>query len=195
MGLLGRRLRTCGFDVFRFPYASRRILIAENARRLKEFIDLIPGESAHFVAHSLGGRVVMRLLQDFPDVKPGRFVALGTPFLGSQVAVRLSASIAGRWLLGAGGRDGLLGPVSDIRPSREIGVIAGTSPFGVGRLICSLTGPSDGTVGVAETRLPGVTECREVNTTHTGLLFSADVAARICCFLQTGYFDRRARGA
>lgn len=190
MALLGRRLQRCGFDVFRFPYSARHPPPGETVRRLKAFIDALPYGQIHLVAHSLGGRIAWRLVQGFPELKPGRVVALGTPFVPSTVARKLAGRSWGNRLLGRGGADGLLEPLPEGRPAREFGVIAGTLPWGVGRLFCALDGPNDGTVTVAETRLPGITDHITLATTHMGMLFSRPVAAQACLFLHAGRFAR-----
>jgi hypothetical protein len=43
-------------------------------------------------------------------------------------------------------------------------------------------------VPVAETRLPGLTDHCVIDTTHTGLLFSAEAAAAAIAFLRHGRF-------
>ncbi|HSH84055.1 MAG TPA: hypothetical protein VK979_02700, partial [Guyparkeria sp.] len=63
-------------------------------------------------------------------------------------------------------------------------MIAGTRPLGPGRLLPeTLDGPNDGTVAVAETRVPGLAahECLPVN--HFGMLLSRLVAEMAIAFL------------
>ncbi|KAF0191385.1 MAG: hypothetical protein FD165_1719 [Gammaproteobacteria bacterium] len=188
MAWLARHLKKRGFAVHRFPYHSRQASIADHAAQLRQFASALPNDTVHYVAHSLGGRVVWQLLNEYPNRKPGRVVALGTPFLGSRVAGVLAGSGWGRWLLGPGGIDGLLAPVRVGEKPPEIGVIAGISPYGAGRLLCRFDEPSDGTVAVAETRLPGATAHLTIRTTHTGLLLSPAVARNVSGFLATGHF-------
>jgi hypothetical protein len=44
-------------------------------------------------------------------------------------------------------------------------------------------------VAVAETRLPGASDARTVNASHTALLFSARAARYACAFLKHGRFS------
>lgn len=74
--------------------------------------------------------------------------------------------------------------------ARELGVIAGTRPLGVGRLAPGLGRPNDGTVAVAETKLVGMTDYAELPVTHTWLLYSRPAARQVCAFLATGRFTR-----
>ena len=55
-------------------------------------------------------------------------------------------------------------------------------------LFADLGGPSDGTIAVSETRLPGLADHLVLPVTHTGMLFSGEVAAATSTFLQTGRF-------
>jgi hypothetical protein len=43
-------------------------------------------------------------------------------------------------------------------------------------------------VAVAETRLPGLADHCVVESSHTSLLFSPEVARRVACFLREGQF-------
>ena len=78
----------------------------------------------------------------------------------------------------------------DVCASREIGVIAGTIPVGVGQLLTSFDGDNDGTVAVAETQLPGIKDhiCLAVN--HKGLVVSNNVIDQAAAFLRRGEFLR-----
>ena len=75
---------------------------------------------------------------------------------------------------------------------REVGVIAGRLPLGLGAMLGQLAGEHDGTVAVEETRLPGVADHCVVEANHTGLLFSQEVARLVTAFLRHGHFDTTA---
>ncbi len=62
-------------------------------------------------------------------------------------------------------------------------------PFGLGFALGSLTAPHDGTVAVAETRLPGIADHRTVSASHTGMLLSSEVADLVVEFLRSGSFQ------
>jgi pimeloyl-ACP methyl ester carboxylesterase len=145
------------------------------------------GQPVHLVGHSLGGLLALRacLAADLPS---GRVVCLGSPLKGSAAARSFSAwGRGGEVLLGHNrelleqGFDCWTGP-------RQVGVIAGRTPLGLGAVLGHLDGEHDGTVAVEETRLPGLTGHCVVEANHTGLLFSADVAQRAGHFLRDGHF-------
>jgi pimeloyl-ACP methyl ester carboxylesterase len=190
MLLLRRRLRGCGFNVVQFAYPTMRNSIAMNAAHLYEFTHALKPENTtvHFIGHSLGGLVILRLFQDFPDQCPGRVVLLGTPCAGSFVARQL-ASYVGRWLFGRSLEQGLLSDAHYWNGGRDLGVIAGNLRMGGGMIVRGLPRPNDGTVAVQETHLLGMTEHITLPVSHTGLLFSSAVVRQACTFLKTGRFD------
>jgi hypothetical protein len=73
---------------------------------------------------------------------------------------------------------------------RELGVIAGSVGIGLGRLVGVHGAPSDGTVFVEETRLPGILEHLVLRISHTALPFSSMVARQTAAFLNDGCFIR-----
>jgi len=185
---LGRRLAACGFEVHYFRYPSRQASPPEQARHLAQYLDRIaPGQPLHLVAHSLGGLLVLWLLEQYPQRPLGRILLLGSPVRGSGVAARLVRHAAARWLLGRAWRQGLDGEVPRAAAAdHEIGIIAGTKGLGMGRLIGGLSRPNDGTVALAETRMSEVPQRLELPVSHFGMLFSSRVAKAACRFLGTG---------
>ncbi len=188
MSLLRQRIQACGFDCYRFHYASLRLTPAESAAQLNGFMRHLGGGVIHLVAHSLGGIVLLHLFSRFPHQQPGRVVMLGSPVRGSAVAGRLARAGPLKQVLGRSTEKGLLGDVPEWTGERELGIIAGTQALGLGRLVGGLEQPSDGTVAVAETRLPGASDHLTLPVSHTGLLFSHRTAQATCRFLRTGRF-------
>jgi hypothetical protein len=72
-----------------------------------------------------------------------------------------------------------------------LGIIGGGLGFGLGRLVGSLGGPSDGTILVEETQLDGAADRVVLRVSHSGMLFSAVVAKQAGTFLSTGRFSRQ----
>lgn len=62
--------------------------------------------------------------------------------------------------------------------------------MGLGRFFADLAADHDGTVLVDETRLPGARDHLVLSTSHTGMLFSAEVAEQSAYFLRAGQFNR-----
>lgn len=189
MRVLARRLRYAGWPSFIFAYSSRRATIHQSTTALADFIQDIDAPVLHFVAHSLGGLILMQLFQDYPGQRPGRVVILGTPYRGSYVARRLSRHAWGRWLCGLSLDSALLGDGPRWFGGRDLGVIAGTTPVGAGWIVPGLPKPNDGTVAVAETAVPGQTDGISLPVSHSGLLVSAAVARQTAAFLVSGKFQ------
>jgi len=188
LGLLAWRLRRWGFRTRLFRYPSLRRPPADNAVRLIERVRRQGDTTVHLIGHSLGGLVILHALQREPELIGGRVVLLGSPVNGSRIAQRLVAHRILRWLIGRSGPQGLLGDGPAWCGTQPPGVIAGTRPFGVGRLLGGFDGTNDGTVALSETRLDGAQASLSFPTTHFGLLFSRPAARAVCAFLRTGGF-------
>ncbi len=194
LALLARRLERCGFGTRRFDYHSVRRTPAENADRLAEFVRRLEVEQVHLVAHSLGGLLVLLLFHRHADLPPGRVLLLGSPVRGSGVARVVAGNRALRWLLGRSRKELVTG-VPPWRGQRQLGVIAGTSPLGIGRLFGGLVGVNDGVVSLEETRVDGADAFMTVPLSHFGLVLSSRVADACCAFLRSGRFDREAQSS
>lgn len=192
--VLRRRLAQLGFEVHQFSYRSVHADMAENARQLHEFAEGIDGDQLHFVGHSLGGIVILQLLAEYPRQRAGRVVLLGSPLQGSEVAQRLATWPFGERILGKSIAEAVLArPEREWDGSRELGIIAGNKAVGMGRIVKSLKGPNDGTVMVAETKLPGANAHRVLPVAHTTLLFSSAVADHTAHFLREGRFPPKVK--
>ena len=124
-----------------------------------------------------------------PPVAAGRAVLLGTPARGCYAGRRIARYPAGRWFLGESEdlwREGRA--VHWMRPE-ALGVIAGTLPFGLGRVFGPLPGVNDGVVGLEETAVEGMTERVVLPVGHSQMLFSAKVGAQVAAFLVHGKFN------
>jgi len=191
MGVLRRLIEPRGFRVATFGYASIREGLDANAAMLAQFVARVPGDTVHLLGHSLGCVVIRALLERHVLDRPGRIVCLGPPFRGSVTAERVARLPGGLHVLGRSMRDLIArGGFTRAPAGREIGIIAGRMPVGIGRVFGSFTGPNDGMVAVAETMLDGATDHIVLPVAHTSLLWSRDVARQTEHFLRTGRFDR-----
>jgi pimeloyl-ACP methyl ester carboxylesterase len=195
MILFRRGFEAVGCRAHLFGYPSWRRPLAANVERLEAFARAAAGERVHFIGHSLGGVLILQMLERHRFARPGRVVCIGSPLTGSRAGARLARSRAGRWVLGESARDlverrGL----GAWRGAPEVGVIAGNVPLGVGRAITGLAGPNDGTVAVAETRLPGIADHIVLPCSHFSLLWSRAALRQSLWFIVEGAFRRRADG-
>jgi pimeloyl-ACP methyl ester carboxylesterase len=178
-----------------FHYRSVANDVGVNAAALRTFLQKVGSDEIHLVGHSLGGLVILKCLDDdassAPALAPGRVVLLGTPLQGIAVASSLSRIPILKAILGRGiaqethtnGRRRWTG-------GRDVGVIAGNVSLGFGRLVAPLDAPNDGTVRIDETELDGAADRIVLPVSHTGMVFSTEVAEQTAGFLLHGRFQR-----
>jgi pimeloyl-ACP methyl ester carboxylesterase len=186
---LRRRLEQAGYSVDAFNYASvfRDPQLAIDA--LHEQTRAVQDRTVHFVGHSLGGLIALQALQRAPDLTLGHVVCLGAPLRGSAVARGVARLPGGALVIGKS-LDILREGIERWEGKQPVGGIAGRLPIGFGVAVGALTSPHDGTVSVAETELPGLTDHLVVPATHTGLLFSLEAAEQTIAFLRSARFSR-----
>lgn len=189
--LLRWRLECLGYHVRPFYYPSISRGLEENTEALARFVRETTGEALHVVAHSMGGILMRKIFEQSPDPRPGRLVAIGSPFLDCWVGrwVDRFHGRLGRFLPGKTVQDHIRGsrPVSWLGP-RDLGILAGTFPLGAGTFLPRFPRPNDGTVLWEETRLVGVQDHITFHLSHFGMLLSRRCFAQIASFLATGRF-------
>ena len=184
VGPLAWRLRARGFDVAAFGYPS---VFGGPEVAVPALVERLRGEPGMaVVGHSLGGLVALEALRREPELEVPRVVCLGSPLRGSETA----RALAGHGWVAALGRSGdlLVQGLPDWQGRAEVGLVAGSVPHGLGALMGALHGGSDGTVALAETRLPGLADHCVVETSHSGLVLSPQVADLTAAFLRQGSF-------
>ena len=180
----GLRAQGLATEVFGYPTLAggpEQAIVRLQARLRAAPVDAIVG-------HSLGGLVALEALRRTPDAGVARVVCLGSPLRGSAVAAGLADRRWGAALLGRNAallREG----VPAWQGVAAVGVVAGRTPRGIGRLFADLGGEHDGTVAVAETRLPGIAAHCVVEASHTGLVVSAAARRQVLRFLRDGRFE------
>ena len=182
---MAARLREAGFECETFAYHGVTRGPEQAASQLAEVLASAP---AHVLAHSLGGLVTLQALRERPQLPVRRVVCLGSPLRGSGAVQGMrrrawaaaTLGLAGSLL--AQGFDEWTGPA-------EVGVIAGTVPHGLGHVFAGFSGEHDGSVAVAETRLPGIADHAVIPASHSGMLFSAEAARLAVAFFRQGRFQ------
>ena len=179
------KLSAAGFEPDIFAYHS----VADGPdMAVPRLVELLAQAPADIVAHSLGGLIALQALHEAPRLQVRRVVGLGSPLTGRGAATGMlrwapSAAMLGRSAaLLQHGVDGWTGQA-------QVGVIAGCVPHGLGALLAGFDGDHDGTVAVAETRLPGLADHVVIEASHSGLLFSSDAVDQAAAFLHSGHFQ------
>lgn len=192
MWYLGWRLRQRGYAVYCFSYASVTRDFSANVNTLSAKIETVAETVVHLVAHSYGGLVVTELLDQTRLNLNGRFVLLGSPVRGSQLAAGVMQGGL-RWrLLGQAAQSPLVSGISDeklqrVSAARSVGVISGTRNKTLLGLIFGRLESGDGLVHSGETDFPGAVQT-ELPESHAGMLFSDAVALKVSQFLRDGNF-------
>lgn len=194
LGVLKHRLESTGeLRAIAFSYPSITGCMSDHAQSLLQFARAHAQDvdQLHFVGHSLGGLVILRALELEDNFPPGRAVLLGTPLQGSRAVQGVARLPFGRTILGTAVQEECVGTgPREWKGAREVGVIAGSMGLGLGRMFANLNTDHDGTVLVEETRLPGARDHIVLATSHTAMLFSAEVAEQTAYFLKHGQFRR-----
>jgi pimeloyl-ACP methyl ester carboxylesterase len=188
--LLSRR----GYVATALDYRSLAQGLDEHACRLAARVAELRQPAVHLVGHSLGGLVILRYLKTYGEQRIGRVVLLGTPARACMAGLRLENLAAGTRLLGAS-REIWRSLPDDYRPQCELGVIAGSRPWGLGHLVLRLPGTNDGVVRLEETEVAGMRDRIVLPFSHSGMLVSARVARQVAAFLEHGAFDHNGHGA
>lgn len=184
MRWMAARLCEAGFDCETFGYYG----VARGPDdAMPTLVDTLARAPCHVVAHSLGGLVAMQALLKNPQLPVERLVCLGSPLRGSGAAQGMrrhawSALTLGRaaTLLESG--------FTQWSGRAQVGVVAGTSPLGLGHLFGGFHDQHDGSVAVEETRLPGIADHAVIRASHSGMLFSPEAARLVVEFLRDGRF-------
>ena len=176
-------LRRGGVPVYLFGYPSIRRSLEENAHALQVYLRKIDATRIDFIAHSLGGLLLLHYFSLVREARAERVVLMGSPLQGSAVA-RISAQFPiFKPLLGKNREHLQRGITHWSAPEKTI-MIAGTRSIGVGRVFPrALTGPNDGTVSVSETRHPQLYAHYQIRESHASMLYSRAAVQIIQNFL------------
>ncbi len=175
-----------------FRYSAAYSTMSSITARLDEYVREKQSSEVHLVGHSLGGLIIHRFLERFPDQPSGRAVFLGTPCVASKAAQQAGRFTPVAHFMGQSVAEELLQPrARRWTHDRALGIIAGTQPIGVGQLLANFDEDNDGTVAVSETRMPGMSDHIALPVSHLGMLMSARVAHETGLFLTEGRFSPR----
>ena len=181
MALFAARLRRA-YEVDFFHYRGRDAHDA-NVAALARF----SRARRLFVGHSLGGVLILDMLNRHPEIEADAVVLLGAPVRGCAAGRRFGSGRLGRWMLG-GCRALWEEHAARWTRAAPLGVIAGTAPIGLGRALGRLPGDNDGVVCVDETTVDGMRDRALVHYGHSMLIVSGKVGGLVERFLRAGRF-------
>lgn len=190
MRVMGRMLEAKGIRTKAISYDFLKRTPAENAQRLYDDIGLLGAKKINLVGHSLGGIVILHLLDQHPDLHIDKVVLIGSPVKGSSVARRVHKVPLLRPLLGQSIERGLLGGAPTFALNRPLGIITGRGTLGISALFYPLGENSDGVVQESETLLENATDRISLPLSHSSMIFSRQCSEYVAQFITTGRFRR-----
>lgn len=131
MAWLGARLTAAGFETEVFAYAGAG---GGPEATLPRLVERLRREPVHVLAHSLGGLITLTALREHPGLPVRRVVCLGSPLCGSAAADGLARHAWSAPMLGRAAQL-LLAGCPPWQGEAEVGLIAGSSPRGLGRYL------------------------------------------------------------
>lgn len=197
LGRLRGAVERAGYPTWARSYPSRRLGLPELAEWLTRAIREDLGDREIFgVTHSLGGVVVRHMGE---GLRWRGVVMLAPPNRGSRVAAAFKDNPLFRWYFGPAGQQ-VQRALGWPNPPGPFGVIAGTARLSPAAPPSWLTSalalfppgePSDGTVSVSETRLPGMAGFATVAASHAWIMNHPEVPGLVLGFLERGRFPER----
>ncbi len=180
---LKNALVRANFRCYRYHYASALAPYQQNQDGLARLIEDRIGTACNFVAHSMGGLLVLDLIQRRPELCAGHIVCLGTPINGSTVIKKMQRAPF-KTILGHASPPLLKGIELALPESIKVSVLAGTRSVGGGKLFARFDAENDGSVGIEETQAAWLTHHERLNLSHTQLVYSSRAQARVVALLR-----------
>lgn len=170
-----------GYKVYLFGYKTTGQTFDFNINRLAAYVNTRPENTIHLVVHSMGGILATEAL---PKInKPGKLLLIGSPINGSKVAQKLTELGWDKALLKHAAKPLSKGIRLPLK-TRQTMMIAGDSPYGLGRFFANWDSRHDGTVALSETKADWLDQHQVVHTSHMGLLNNREAKNITLKFLQ-----------
>jgi len=194
MGAIEKRLLAEGYHVINIDYPSRDYSIEELAEQVfTKALLKCANRKVNFVTHSMGGILVRQYLSKHKINELNKVVMLGPPNNGSEVVDKLINIPGFSFINGDAGMQ--LGTskfsVPNILGSADfnLGIIAGNQSVNF-FLSTLIPDKDDGKVSVKSTKLDGMNDHIEMETTHPFMVRNEKVIDQVIYYLKTGAFQK-----
>ncbi len=194
MNVIEKRLLGEGYHVININYPSRDYSIEELAEQVFTVALLECGDrKVNFVTHSMGGILVRQYLSKHKINQLNKVVMLGPPNNGSEVVDKLINTPGFSFINGDAGMQ--LGTSKFSVPNKlgsadfNLGIIAGNRSVNW-FLSTLIPDKDDGKVSVKSTKLDGMNDHIEMETTHPFMVRNEKVIDQIIFYLKTGSFQK-----
>jgi triacylglycerol esterase/lipase EstA (alpha/beta hydrolase family) len=193
MEKIEKRLIKAKYSVINVNYPSRSYPLEELAEKvISEAISQCGVKRINFVTHSMGGLLVRQYLSLHKIENLNRVVMLGPPNKGSEIVDKLGDIPGFRLINGAAGMqlgtDDFSVPKKLGKANFNVGIIAGTKSINW-ILSTLIPGIDDGKVSVINTKLDGMKDHIELETTHPFMMKNNEVIEQVVHYLRTGKFQ------
>jgi pimeloyl-ACP methyl ester carboxylesterase len=194
MWMMASRLEDAGFLVENIDYQSFNMSPEEILLDVTEQINESQPEkyqTVHFVGHSLGGLMIRAYLERTSVKNLGRVVLIGTPNKGTPLVDKYQDSW---WISMLGPAIPALStdkesfPNSLADPYYPVGIIAGISKGNDNEDV--IPGEDDGIVPLESTQVNGMTDIIIVESSHSMMRYSREVASQTIAFLRYARFQK-----
>lgn len=196
MNGIAKVLREEGYPVYNWGYPSTFTTIEEHAASLHTYLQGIEtNKKFHFVGYSQGAIVIRYMVTHYKIPNKGRFVMIGPPNHGSELAERFYKYGWFRMLYGDKSIKELFPNRKDFFkecgiPQMPFGIIAGGAGDDEG-YSDKLPGDDDGMVSVESAHLEGAKDFILLKYHHLPLVFADETARQTLHFIQNGKFSHR----
>jgi pimeloyl-ACP methyl ester carboxylesterase len=191
MAYLASYFHKLDYDIHYFNYRTVHFERQKTFDKLNTIVKDL--DNVYFLAHSMGGLVVREFIQEFPSDQYKAVVTLGTPHRSSSFAKMVSKSELNN-LLGMNAESGLITDLKDYTGVPPLGSLAGNQPKGLFKIYQKIMNTrikyaNDGTVLVSETQDVNFQDHITMPVSHSGMLFSRDVAEQVNYFFNNFRFN------
>jgi len=185
--LIGKWLEKKEFEVHYFKYNSIKSSLNDISENLFHFIKSRKLKNVTLAGHSLGGIVILNLLNQYQLNNIKAAICFGSPVNGSIVVRSLCSKKLFRFVFG--NCFNTLSNGLDYTGKVNVGIIAGNGGKGIGRLFAKVEKPHDGAVSITEATLKNSHKMIILPVSHFSMLFSKQIAIEIAQFSKQNSFD------
>lgn len=190
MSFYGDHFKEASYTTYCLNYDSQFQKFNESLNQVNQELAQIkakhPSEKIHFIGHSLGGLLSFRLHLDLPQAQQGSCTTLGSPYLGSPVALWLGEWAFFRFVQGPVLIELQKPFISELEKSghfEKLFCVAGNKPSSF-NLLYYEEQPNDGMVTVASAIPNDAWNHLIVPRSHNGLLYDKDIEQAILQHIQ-----------
>jgi len=202
MECIADSMRILGYHIYSMEFNSSLNNSTDAAKTLSPRVKYISSrhKKIHFIAHSMGGLIVRKILSEINLKNVDKVIQIATPNHGSELATFFKGNWLYKKIYGKAWGDFIIGGkflkslnephVSAVGATNyELGSIAGNSSHFLLNFFFK-SKDNDRRVSVSSTKLEGMKDHIIINANHRNIIKSKETILQIKSFLLDGKFDR-----